>query len=93
MAAEPRPPRQPAPALHYHFASNAELGEALIARYAASFTGALAALDSDAMTAPAITGVPRLAWPSGSLCRCRPGGTTEDEGHEQILERATMRNP
>jgi AcrR family transcriptional regulator len=60
LAAEPRPPRQPAPALHYHFASNAELGEALIARYAASFTGALAALDSDAMTAPAITGVPRL---------------------------------
>jgi TetR/AcrR family transcriptional repressor of nem operon len=41
------------PALHYHFASKAELGEALIARYAANFTGALAALDSGAMTAPA----------------------------------------
>jgi TetR/AcrR family transcriptional regulator, transcriptional repressor for nem operon len=41
------------PALHYHFASKAELGEALIARYAANFTEALAALDSDAMTAPA----------------------------------------
>jgi len=41
------------PALHYHFASKAELGEALIARYAASFTGALAALDSAGMAAPA----------------------------------------
>jgi TetR/AcrR family transcriptional repressor of nem operon len=41
------------PALHYHFASKAELGEALIARYAANFTEALAALDSDAMAAPA----------------------------------------
>ena len=41
------------PALHYHFASKAELGEALIARYAANFTDALAALDSDATAAPA----------------------------------------
>lgn len=31
--------------LHYHFASKAELGEALIGRYAARFIGALAAID------------------------------------------------
>jgi TetR/AcrR family transcriptional repressor of nem operon len=34
-------------ALHYHFASKAELGEALIARYATRFTDALAAIDAD----------------------------------------------
>jgi TetR/AcrR family transcriptional repressor of nem operon len=32
-------------ALHYHFPSKAELGEALIARYAARFIGALAEID------------------------------------------------
>lgn len=32
--------------LHYHFASKAELGEALIARYAARFSDALIAIDS-----------------------------------------------
>ena len=31
--------------LHYHFAGKAELGEALIARYAARFTGSLEAID------------------------------------------------
>src|SRR5437763_1255647 len=34
------------PALHYHFASKADLGEALINRYAARFAEALARLDS-----------------------------------------------
>jgi len=33
-------------ALHYHFASKAALGEALIARYADRFMGALASLDT-----------------------------------------------
>jgi TetR/AcrR family transcriptional repressor of nem operon len=35
-------------ALHYHFRSKAELGEALIARYAERFNAALAALDASA---------------------------------------------
>ena len=39
-------------ALHYHFAGKAELGEALISRYAARFAAALAAVDS-AGTQPA----------------------------------------
>jgi TetR/AcrR family transcriptional regulator, transcriptional repressor for nem operon len=38
-------------ALHYHFASKAELGEAVIARYAARFTDALASVDSDSADA------------------------------------------
>ena len=38
--------------LHYHFATKADLGEALIARYATRFFGALDAADSDAATAP-----------------------------------------
>jgi TetR/AcrR family transcriptional repressor of nem operon len=38
------------PALHYHFAGKAELGEALIARYATRFLEALARLDSTAGT-------------------------------------------
>jgi TetR/AcrR family transcriptional regulator, transcriptional repressor for nem operon len=38
------------PALHYHFSSKAELGEALIARYATRFLEALATLDSTAGT-------------------------------------------
>ncbi len=33
--------------LHYHFASKAELGEALIARYAARFANALARIDGE----------------------------------------------
>ena len=40
-------------ALHYHFASKAELGEALIARYSARFVAALAALDATVVSAPA----------------------------------------
>jgi TetR/AcrR family transcriptional regulator, transcriptional repressor for nem operon len=40
-------------ALHYHFASKAALGEALIARYANRFIGALASLDTADGTARA----------------------------------------
>jgi TetR/AcrR family transcriptional repressor of nem operon len=40
-------------ALHYHFASKADLGEALIGRYAARFSEALAAIDAAALAAPA----------------------------------------
>jgi TetR/AcrR family transcriptional repressor of nem operon len=39
--------------LHYHFAGKAELGEALISRYAERFGGALEAIDSDRADAPA----------------------------------------
>jgi TetR/AcrR family transcriptional regulator, transcriptional repressor for nem operon len=35
------------PALHYHFAGKADLGEALITRYASRFTDALIAIDAD----------------------------------------------
>jgi TetR/AcrR family transcriptional regulator, transcriptional repressor for nem operon len=38
-------------ALHYHFATKADLGEALISRYAARFADALAAVDAVADTA------------------------------------------
>ncbi len=49
------------PALHYHFASKADLGEALIARYAARSTRALAAVDTSATDAPAkLDGYARL---------------------------------
>jgi TetR/AcrR family transcriptional regulator, transcriptional repressor for nem operon len=40
-------------ALHYHFAGKAELGEALIARYAGRFAEALAAVDTRVPAAPA----------------------------------------
>ena len=39
--------------LHYHFATKADLGEALITRYAARFFGALDAADTDGTSAPA----------------------------------------
>jgi len=39
--------------LHYHFPSKAELGEALIARYAERFAHALAAIDAHLTLAPA----------------------------------------
>jgi TetR/AcrR family transcriptional repressor of nem operon len=39
--------------LHYHFASKAELGEALIVRYAARFADALEALNAQDIDAPA----------------------------------------
>ena len=40
-------------ALHYHFASKADLGEALISRYAVRFGEALAAIDAGTTAAPA----------------------------------------
>jgi TetR/AcrR family transcriptional regulator, transcriptional repressor for nem operon len=40
-------------ALHYHFATKADLGEALVTRYAARFAGALAAVELSHATAPA----------------------------------------
>jgi TetR/AcrR family transcriptional repressor of nem operon len=40
-------------ALHYHFATKAELGEALMERYAARFAEALAAVDTNVTEAPA----------------------------------------
>jgi TetR/AcrR family transcriptional regulator, transcriptional repressor for nem operon len=40
-------------ALHYHFASKADLGKALISRYAARFGEALAAIDAGTSAAPA----------------------------------------
>src|SRR5215510_11884222 len=39
-------------ALHYHFAGKADLGLALIARYASRFTEALAAIDAGGGAAP-----------------------------------------
>jgi TetR/AcrR family transcriptional regulator, transcriptional repressor for nem operon len=39
-------------ALHYHFAGKADLGEALITRYASRFGEALAAIDADGGPAP-----------------------------------------
>jgi TetR/AcrR family transcriptional regulator, transcriptional repressor for nem operon len=39
--------------LHYHFPTKAELGEALIARYAERFAQALAAIDANVTLAPA----------------------------------------
>ncbi len=40
-------------ALHYHFATKAELGEALMERYATRFAQALAAVDTNVTDAPA----------------------------------------
>jgi TetR/AcrR family transcriptional regulator, transcriptional repressor for nem operon len=40
-------------ALHYHFTGKAELGEALIARYATRFAQSLGAIDASVTTAPA----------------------------------------
>jgi len=40
------------PALHYHYASKADLGEALLTRYAARFADALAAVDADSTSSP-----------------------------------------
>jgi TetR/AcrR family transcriptional repressor of nem operon len=41
-------------ALHYHYGGKAELGEALIARYAVRFASALADLDAASVDAPAM---------------------------------------
>jgi len=40
-------------ALHYHFAGKADLGSALITRYASRFSGALAGIDADELGADA----------------------------------------
>jgi TetR/AcrR family transcriptional repressor of nem operon len=40
-------------ALHYHFSGKAELGEALIARYATRSAGALASVDEEKVAAQA----------------------------------------
>ena len=40
-------------ALHYHFPGKAELGEALLTRYAGRFASALEAIDSEPLDAPA----------------------------------------
>ena len=49
------------PALHYHFASKADLGEALIAGYAARFAQALSNVDTAVTDAPAkLDGYARL---------------------------------
>jgi TetR/AcrR family transcriptional repressor of nem operon len=42
--------------LHYHYPGKAELGQALIARYAARFADALARIDADGSDAPAKLG-------------------------------------
>ncbi len=42
--------------LHYHFPGKAELGEALVTRYAQRFADALAAIDADMAEAPAKLG-------------------------------------
>ena len=40
-------------ALHYHFATKAELGEALLVRYSQRFAAALAGIDAEPLDAPA----------------------------------------
>jgi TetR/AcrR family transcriptional repressor of nem operon len=61
-------------ALHYHFPSKAELGEALIARYTIRFTGALAEIDeshSDPLRKlAAYTGLYATVLRSQRMCLC-----------------------
>jgi TetR/AcrR family transcriptional repressor of nem operon len=61
-------------ALHYHFASKAELGEALIRRYAARFTDGLTALDASPIDAPAkldaYAGIYADVLRDGRMCLC-----------------------
>src|SRR3954447_20054885 len=60
--------------LHYHYPGKAELGQALIARYAARFAGALAEIDSDGGEAPgkleAYAGIYGNALRDGRMCLC-----------------------
>lgn len=62
------------PALHYHFAGKAELGEALIDRYAARFTNALEAIDAASGSAPAkltaYVDLYRQVLAGGRMCLC-----------------------
>jgi TetR/AcrR family transcriptional regulator, transcriptional repressor for nem operon len=61
-------------ALHYHFPGKAELGQALIERYATRFSGALAQLDADAPDAAAkLRGYVSLytdVLSDGRMCLC-----------------------
>jgi TetR/AcrR family transcriptional repressor of nem operon len=61
-------------ALHYHFASKAALGEALIARYAGRFMAALASLDTAGGSAPArldsYVGLYLQVLRNGQMCLC-----------------------
>ncbi len=61
-------------ALHYHFASKAALGEALIARYASRFMAALASLDTAGGSAPArldsYVGLYLQVLRNGQMCLC-----------------------
>jgi TetR/AcrR family transcriptional repressor of nem operon len=61
-------------ALHYHFASKAALGEALIARYASRFMAALASLDTADGTARArldsYAGLYLQVLRNGQMCLC-----------------------
>ena len=60
--------------LHHHFPSKARLGEALIARYAERFAGALAAIDADGARAPekldAYAGLYADVLREGRMCLC-----------------------
>src|ERR1039457_6371309 len=61
-------------ALHYHFASKSELGEALVNRYAARFAEALAATESQFDDAPsqltAYVGLYRSVLREKRMCLC-----------------------
>jgi len=61
-------------ALHYHFASKADLGEALIVRYAARFADALAAVEATGAPASAkladYTALYLQVLQSGRMCLC-----------------------
>jgi TetR/AcrR family transcriptional repressor of nem operon len=61
-------------ALHYHYAGKAELGEALIRRYAARFTDGLSRLDRSPIDAPAkleaYAGVYADVLRDGRMCLC-----------------------
>src|SRR2546423_2985232 len=60
--------------LHYHFPGKAELGEALIARYAARFATGLAAIDERGGEAPeklaAYAAIYAGALSEGRMCLC-----------------------
>ena len=60
--------------LHYHFPSKAELGSALVARYAERFAGALAAIDASEPTArealAAYAGLYRRVLEGDRMCLC-----------------------
>ncbi len=61
-------------ALHYHYAGKAELGQALIDRYAIRFAGALVDIDATAQPAPAklaaYVEIYRGVLTEGRMCLC-----------------------